>query len=394
MKILFWLTILSVIYTYLGYPLLLYVLSRVCRRDWLRAPLRPTISILLAVRNGKPMLQAKLDHLLKLDYPAELTEIIVVSDGSSDGTNEVLTESTHPRLHVILGTEHQGKAAALNRGMRIATGEILLFNDIRPYLAPGAVAQLLSNFADPSVGCVAGNLRVAPNGQDAVASVVGGAYWKHEQWLRHLESLVDSPVGVYGGFYAVRRQLATEFPEGIILDDMFQPLCIIRKGYRSVLEEGALVWDRWPASTEDEFERKVRTLAGNYQLLQLAPWLLSHQNRVRFQYISHKLMRLWAPWCLLLILVVSIALRNQPVYLALLVAQLLFYAAAFAGVFINFPLLNKITAIPGAICTLNAAALVGLYRFLFTRGPLWKIWSATNPVPSGQAEAVRKKRET
>ncbi len=140
-------------------------------------------------------------------------------------------------------------------------------------------------------------------GHDAAASAVSGIYWKYEQWIRNCEAAFDSPVGVYGGFYAVRRELASVYPAGIILDDMFQPLSIVAKGYRSVLDRSAIVVDTWPAKAAGEFQRKVRTLAGNYQLMSLAPWVLGAKNRLWFQLVSHKLMRLVVPYLFVLLLV-------------------------------------------------------------------------------------------
>ena len=148
--------------------------------------------------------------------------------------------STHPRLIPIILPEHGGKAVAVNAGMAEATAEVILFVDIRPEIAPGAIQQLVSNFADPKVGCVAGELILRTDSHDAPSAAVSGLYWRYEKWIRNCESSCGSPVGVYGGFYAIRRELAVPQPAGMILDDMFQPLSIIRQGYRSVLDPQAV----------------------------------------------------------------------------------------------------------------------------------------------------------
>ena len=161
---------------------------------------------------------------------------------------------------------------------------------------------------------------------------MGGFYWRYEQWLRKCEAAIDSPVGVYGGFYAIRRELAVRQPAGMILDDMFQPLSIIRQGYRSVLDPHAYVYDTWPKKVEGEFHRKVRTLAGNFQLFQLAPWTLTPRNRVLFQLVSHKVMRLVVPYLLVLLLVSTLALSaGSRVYAAFAALQILGWAVAIAG---------------------------------------------------------------
>jgi glycosyltransferase involved in cell wall biosynthesis len=379
MSLLFWLSLIVIAYTYAGYPVLVALLARWRPRPWKRAPWPagsvPPISVVMAVHNGAVMLRSQLDHLLSLD-PALVREVIVVSDGSTDATNGILRETVHARLRTIVLEEQGGKTAAVNHGVAAATGEILLFVDIRPRIEPGALAALLENFADPSVGCVAGELLLSSSGQDAAASAVSGLYWRYEQWIRNCEAAFDSPVGVYGGFYAVRRALVTVAPAGLILDDMFQPLAVIRQGYRSVLERKAVVRDAWPASSAGEFQRKVRTLAGNFQLVAEAPWVLSRQNRVFLQLFSHKLLRLAVPYCFALLFITSALLGvHSLLYLGFAVLQGAFWLMALASLKVRIPL--RVAAPAGALLVLNAAAVIGLQRFLFTRGPLWRIWSPT-----------------
>jgi hypothetical protein len=218
------------------------------------------------------------------------------------------------------------------------------------------------------------------DGHDAGSKAIGGLYWRYEQWIRNCEARVDSPLGVYGGFYAIRRKLASELPHGTILDDMLQPLSVIRQGYRSVLDLRARVYDIWPKSLRGEFHRKVRTLAGNFQLIQLAPWLLSRQNRLRFELISHKLMRLLVPILLVLVLVTSTFLAGRSLlYAGALAVQIGFYALAVLGAGRGIPVLMRLAGPASAFCMLNAAVVVGFYKFLFTRGPLWKIWTSETP---------------
>jgi cellulose synthase/poly-beta-1,6-N-acetylglucosamine synthase-like glycosyltransferase len=323
----------------------------------------------------------------------------VVSDGSTDATASILGQRNDLRLRPIILPRQSGKAAALNPGIEAATGEIILFVDIRPRISPGALDALLANFADPSVGCVAGELLLKTPGHDATTSAVSGLYWRYEQGIRNCEAAVDSPVGVYGGFYAIRRVLATANPPGVILDDMFQPLSIIRQGYRSVLERTAFVTDTWPASTAGEFNRKVRTLAGNFQLIAMAPWLLTPRNRLLVQLVSHKLLRLVVPYLFALLLITSAVLGAsnlgalnvglaRPIPYAFAFAlfglmQTAFWFMAALSLRVRIPVLGRIAAPAGALLVLNAAAVAGLYTFLFTRGPLWKIWSPT-PIQSTQ----------
>ena len=385
MRIVFWLSLSGILYTYVGYPVAMWLLARLRPRPWKAAPITPGVSVVLAVHNGVALLQDKIQHLLELDYP-NIEEIVIVSDGSTDGTAELLVWQHNPALKAIVLEEHRGKAAAVNAGVEAATAEVILFVDIRPEIAPGAIRQLVSNFADAKVGCVCGKLALRQEGHDAAAGAVGGFYWRYEQWLRTCESAFDSPAGVYGGFYAIRRELATRQPDGMILDDMFQPLSIIRQGYRSVVDPLALVYDTWPKKVEGEFHRKVRTLAGNFQLFQLAPWTLRLQNRVLFQLVSHKVMRLAVPYLLVLLLVSSLALSaGSRVYASFAVLQVLFWVFSIAGLCRGIAGLNRIAAPASALLVLNAAAVAGLYKFLTTRGPLWKIWHAVETTPEDSA---------
>jgi len=350
-RFVFWLSLLGVFYSYLGYPALIWLLARLHPRPWIWRPISPAVSIVLAVHNGAALLPRKIQHLLELDYP-NIQEIILVSDGSTDGTAEILAPQQHPRL-------------------------ISIILDIRPEIAPGAIQQLVGNFADPTVGCVAGELILRQESHDHASAAVSSLYWRYEKWIRSNESTFGSPVGVYGGFYAVRRAAAVPQPAGIILDDMFQPLSIIRQGYRSVLDPQAFVYDTWPEKIGKEFHRKVRTLAGNFQLFQLAPWTLTPRNPVLFQLLSHKVTRLIAPYLMISLLVSTLALSAAaPFYAAFTGLQIIFWALAAASLSGKIPVLHRAAAPAGAMLVLLAAAVAGLYKFLFTREELWKIWNS------------------
>lgn len=341
----------------------------------------------MAVHNGGILLRDKIHHLLNLDYPSELLEVVVASDGSSDDTNEILASIDDSRLISIICPQHLGKANALNHAVGRATGEIVLFVDLRPKLEKEALRQIVSNFADSAIGCVAGELCLRIAGHDAGTKAVSGLYWRYEQGIRKCEAMVDSPVGVYGGFYAVRRNLVTTLPQGLILDDMYQPLCIVRRGFRSVVDDRARVWDTWPKNSGTEFDRKVRTLAGNYQLVQKARWLLGPSNRLRFQLISHKLIRLVVPFLLLFMLVSSLLLRATQPYTTLLVAQVLFYGVAALGLVWDTRLLRRFAAPASALVLLNAAAVLALAMFVLRPTSLLALW--VKPEVSTEERVVR-----
>lgn len=387
MRTAFWLSFAVIAWAYAGYPIVMALLARFARRPWRMESFTGTVSIVMAVHNGVERLHPQVEHLASI-APGHVTEIIVVSDGSTDGAAELLAGLEVPRLRPIVLPQQMGKASALNHGIGAASGEVLLFMDIRPRAAPGAVERLLANFADATVGCVGGELVLSNEGHDAASSAVSGIYWRYEQWIRNCEAAFDSPVGVYGGFYAVRRALVRQYPDGLILDDMFQPLSIIRQGYRSVLDREAIVHDAWPGKVAGEFARKVRTLAGNYQLIAEAPWLLGLRNRVLFQLVSHKLLRLAVPYLFALMLLSSTVLGlSSAAWAAVAAVQWMGWAAALASLKLRLPVIHRFAAAAGAMLVLNVAAVAGLYRFLFTTGPLWKIWS---PTPAGSETPLRR----
>jgi cellulose synthase/poly-beta-1,6-N-acetylglucosamine synthase-like glycosyltransferase len=384
---LFWGAVSLTLYTYVGYPVWAFLRSRLWPRPWQQATIFPNVSVILVVHNGAALLLQKINQLLSLDYPRDRIEFIVVSDGCTDATNRILR--SNPFVRSIICPERRGKAAGLNVGIQNATGEILVFLDVRQRLESTSFHYLLSNFTDPGIGCAGGEVLLSDNGHDQETRAVSSMYWRYEKWIRQCESRVDSPVGVSGAFYAVRRQLVCTLPEACLLDDVLQPLSIIRKGYRSVLDARAVVYDVPPRNFEDEFRRKVRTLAGNFQLLKLAPWLLSSENRLRFELISHKLMRLIVPVLLVILLATSamLAIRSQ-LYTALFAAQLLFYLAAALGTCRGVPILAQIAGAARAFCMMNIAVVVGFYRFISTRRPLWSIWIPTAPPPEASTVSI------
>ena len=361
MSVLFWLSLAAVIYAYAGYPALLAILARVRRRPLVLRPITPTVSIIIAAHNEAANLPAKLANLAALDYPADRLQIIVASDGSTDGTNALL-QSSRTRLTPVLLPVAEGKANALNHAVRVATGEILVFFDVRQTIDPDALTELVSRFGDPAVGAVSGELHLeTPEGLPSPDGL--GIYWKIEKMTRRLESETGSVVGATGAIYAMRRELYVPVPSGLLLDDVLIPMQVARAGRRVLFHPGAIARDRIFQETGKEFSRKVRTLTGNYQLLRLAPWLLSGANPLLFRLISHKLLRLAVPLLLVLLLFAAAAARGA-FYKAAFLAQLVFYAIALLGYVAPAARRQRAVSVAYTFTMLNVAAAFAFYNFL------------------------------
>jgi cellulose synthase/poly-beta-1,6-N-acetylglucosamine synthase-like glycosyltransferase len=338
METLFWVSLAVVAYVYAGYPALLAIWARMAGR-----PVRtrtgggvrhwPAVSVIIAARNEAARLPARVANLLNQSYPGSL-EIIVVSDGSTDDTAAALSQ--FPESVRLIEVPAGGKPLALNAGVEFARGSILVFADARQRFSPDAILHLVENFDDPEVGGVTGELILDCEHNDPTDSTIAdgvGLYWKYEKWLRRHESLIRSTVGATGAIYALRRELWRPLPAGTLLDDVLAPMRAVLAGRRIVFEDRARAFDRTAADGPAESRRKVRTLAGNYQILAIEPRLLiPFVNPVWVQYVSHKIGRLLVPWALVCALIASAAIASDGWFYTLALAlQVGFYALAAIG---------------------------------------------------------------
>jgi len=363
------------VYVLFGYPLLLAVWARRRPRGILKRLDRKTVSVLLPVRNGEPWIRRKLESLLELNYPRELVEILVISDGSTDRT-EAIVEEFAARGVELLRIPPSGKAAALNWGLERAQGEILFFTDVRQPLDPECLNHLVACFADPEVGVVTGDLVVLEGDRQEEASV--GLYWKYEKWIRRQLNRLGSLLVVTGCFYAMRRALAVPLPAGTLADDAVLPLAVFLRGYRIVFEERARAYD-FPTKLEAEFRRKVRTLAGLFQLIRFYPALLGPANRMWLHFYSYKLSRLVLPYALLAILVSSFGLPGGWRAWSL-GGQALFYLLALADPAIPESwLLKRISSASRAFAVWMLAALCSAAVLFLPPEKLWRVPRAGPP---------------
>lgn len=356
-----------VAYTVAGYPLILGWLARRYARPVQKHFEPRTISFVMAVHNGENFLAEKLDSILKLDYPRELMEIVVVSDESTDSTDDIARNYQTEGVR-LLRVPRGGKPAALNVAVPQTSGEILILTDVRQVLERESVRRLIACFDDPAVGVVSGDM-VVRTGNIEETNV--GLYWRYERRIRKQLGRIDSMMGATGPFYAIRRDLFRSMPADLLLDDMYVPLAAFFRGYRLIVEEDARAIDH-ATDVETEFWRKVRTLAGNYQLLKYYPELLTPRNRMLFHYLSYKIARLLLPWAVLALLIVSFWLP-RPWRDAALIAQGLFYGLALSDRFASVgSMWRRLSSPARTVVTMLAAAACAVAIFFVPPKQLWK----------------------
>ena len=367
--ILLFLTALALgFYIVAGYPLLLGLQARLRPKPMLKTQQQKSVSVVIAVHNGEQFVAEKLESVLQLDYPPDLIETIVVSDGSTDRTASIVQSLVSDSLR-LFELPRGGKCAALNAAISHANNEILLLTDVRQRLAPDSLQLLVDCFSDPSVGVASGELKIRAGKDSGEAST--GLYWRYESWIRTQLSKIDSMFGATGPFYAMRRELAVPLPADILLDDMYLPLSAFFKGYRLVQEPRAEALD-YPTSRSVEFKRKVRTLGGNYQILLAYPALLGPRNRMWFHFMSYKFARLLLPWIFILLFVSSCFLPGPWRWLAI-GSQALFYLLALVDPWVADSLvLKRLTAMARTVVAMLIATLWGLSVLFVPPKSLWK----------------------
>jgi biofilm PGA synthesis N-glycosyltransferase PgaC len=366
--ILFLTSVLLAFYIVFGYPLLLALLVRIRAKPTIKSRQLKSVSVLIAVHNGERFIADKLESVLRLDYPRQLMEILVVSDGSTDQT-VAIAEQFVTRGVSVIEIPHSGKCTALNEAISRAKNEILFFTDVRQTIASDSLQALIDCFADPSVGVVSGELKIRKGRNQDEAST--GLYWRYEIWIRQRLSSIDSIFGATGCFYAMRRELAVPLPVDVLLDDMYVPLAAFFHGYRLILEPRAEAFD-YPTSRKVEFLRKVRTLAGNYQILFAYPALLGSRNRMLFHFLSYKFARLILPWVFVM-LFLSGCFLPRPWQWVALGSHVVFYMLAALDPWIpDGLLLKRISSPVRTFVAMLIATICGLSVLVAPPKSLWK----------------------
>jgi cellulose synthase/poly-beta-1,6-N-acetylglucosamine synthase-like glycosyltransferase len=374
----FWLSAFGLFYIYLGYPLLIWGLAHIRPRPVRKGLCNAPVSVVISAYNEEVVIASKLKNLLSLQDSAQIRQILVGSDGSSDRTVEMARSVPDPRIRVIEFAERRGKASVLNDLIPQCQNPIVVLTDARQDVHADAIKAMLQNFADPDVGVVSGDLVFRSGPQEATATTAGiGVYWSYEKWIRKAESRFASVPGATGALYAIRKEMFSPIPVTTLLDDVVIPMQAVVKGFRCVFEEGALVFDDPSRTPEQESVRKRRTVAGNVQLALMYPrWLLPWHNPIWLQFVSHKIARLLSPFFMVLLLAFNVCLLGSGfMYLVFMMLQSILYLLSICGALLrkNKNLSSLLASASFVFVALNVITILGLYDALRRRFvPAWR----------------------
>jgi poly-beta-1,6-N-acetyl-D-glucosamine synthase len=347
------------VYTYIGFPVLMALLARLVPRPFARRPIQPRVTMIIAAYNEEKTIREKIENTLALDYPSDRLDIVVAADGSDDRTADIV-RGYEPRVRLLHAPTRAGKTAALSRAVRASNGEILLFSDANTMYGAAVVSTLVRNFADSNVGGVTGRKVVA---RDLERETTEGetAYWQYESWLKQSESAVGSIVTADGEIFAMRRELFDYPDRSVVHDDMYLTLRIIERGYRVVYEPAAVSMEASSRTVADEFHLKVRYASAGYQIVHLFSRMLCPPTSFfALEFLSHKVLRWLAPVFLLGAFVSSFWL---PFARLVVPVELAFLALAAIGALGRAHRPPFIVYAPFYFSAMNAAALWGLLRY-------------------------------
>ncbi|THB75667.1 MAG: glycosyltransferase family 2 protein [Desulfobulbaceae bacterium] len=355
-------------YIIFGYPIVIY----------LRALIRPMVveknndlmvpvSIIICAKDEEQQIADRIENILGLDYPQELVELIIVSDGSNDRTDEIVSSYADKRVRLIALENASGKAVAINTGVQAATNQYLIFGDARQTFEKDVIQKLLAYFHDPSVGAVSGRLVLQPKSSSTAGEGVS-SYWNYEVWLRSQESKSGSVIGVTGAIYALKKSMFEKIPAGTILDDVLIPMNAILKGIRIIYEQDAIAYDSKIVTDKNELNRKTRTLYGNLQLLSLKHELfLPWKYPAWWRFVSHKILRLFLPFLLFGLLVSSLLAGGLLTVIG--TVQVVFWIGAIFSILSSSSGLLKNSL--GGFLLLNISLINAWHKWLSRNNNLW-----------------------
>jgi cellulose synthase/poly-beta-1,6-N-acetylglucosamine synthase-like glycosyltransferase len=376
-SVVFWVCLACVLYAYVGYPIVLGCLARLVGRRG-QPPAGddsslPSVTVLIAAYNEEAEIDKRIQTALMTDYPADKLDVVIASDGSSDGTAAIVRGYAGHGVRLLDYRQRRGKATVLNDAFAEVQGDVVLLSDANTHIDPTALRKLVRWFDDPEVGVVVGRLVLT---DPATGRNVDGLYWKYETYLKRREARLGGLLGANGAIYAIRRRLFAPIPNDTIVDDFVLPLqAQLRTGCRLVYEAAAVAQEETPLGLGAEFHRRSRIGAGGFQSLTLL-WPLLHPRHgwTAFTFLSHKVLRWLCPFFLIGLLASNTCLLDEPLYQAALLAQAGFYLVSLLAAFVpaRFRLLRPLR-LTTMFTSMNAALLVGFCRWLFgSQKAAWK----------------------
>ena len=363
-EILFWISVATPVYAYLGYPVVLLLLRQIIHRPVKKKPFEPYVSLLIPAYNEAHVIEQKIHNSLHLDYPADRLEILVACDGPRDGTTELaIAAAKGTRVKVLDFKQNRGKILTLNDAITHCSHEIVVFSDAAAMLYKDSVRNLLTNFADPQVGAVSGKYTVIKADEVDIGKSED-FYWKYETFLKVQESEIASTLGGHGHLHAIRKALYPFPPKGTINDDYIIPVSVLAKQFRAVYEPTAIVYEE--AKEMTGFGRRVRIMAGNIQqIAEIKGVIKPFRPLPLFFFLSHKVARLVVPFAMAGAIVANLFLLNSLLYQILFLGQALFYFLALAGTY--FKLRPRLLMLPFYFTMINVSVFFGFYHALTSR---------------------------
>jgi len=377
LKLILWILIFLVFYTYAGYGLILVVMNGIKKIFSRKKPDHaafnelPEVTLLIAAYNERKIVECKMDNTRQLEYPAGKLKIVWITDGSDDDTPALLKK--YPEVTVLHQPERQGKTAALNRAVSVISTPFVIFSDANTILLKDAVLKLIEPFSNEKVGCVAGEKRIIRNVTDVAAGAGEGTYWRYEAWLKILESEYSSALAAAGELYAIRTKLYIPVDPDIIIDDFIISLNIARQGFLIKYQPQAIAQESSSLNIREELKRKIRIASGGVQTVFRYPSLLNifRYGFLSFEFISHKFFRwLLVPLAIpaILILTVLICFSTQwtgSLYIVLLLLQAVFYFFVILGLLLEGrPVRFQAFFLPSYLAIVNYAQYAGFFRFI------------------------------
>ncbi|MBO9540694.1 glycosyltransferase family 2 protein [bacterium] len=358
-------------YAYVGYGLIIWLISRLVRDPSRLSADLPSVSVVIAAYNEASIIAARIHNALALDYPTDRLEVLIVTDGCTDGTEDVVLAVEDPRVRLLHRMERSGKVNALNAAIPQAHGEIVVGSDANCFFEADCLRLLVRHFGDPRVAMVAGEKRIHQGA--GTVSLGEGLYWRYESWLKRLDSKVSTALGATGEVFALRKACFEPLPTNAIIEDFILSMRLVMAGRRVAYEPAATASEDASASFADEFKRKVRIVAGGWQsVVRLWPLLTPRYGLVAFQYVSHRVLR-WmvVPFALPLALIANGVLAWHGQWRWLFALQLVFYGLALVGYFLQRRGIRWMIAyVPFYFTFLNVAALAGAWRYVRGRQPV------------------------